>query len=362
MKKIAIVFPKDSESIFNKNSRNTFGGASVQLFLIARELNCYRDFEVYSLINEYPVIDFDEKHLFNIVTTYKRKDPAFIKVLKFHRAIQRIKPDIVIQRGLSPFSCLLALYCRLFGIKFIFMFAHDREARGHYQKTNNPCPLFRLLVGNASLLIFQSESQIGQFKGKCDSRCRLILSGNEIRSLNGFRKEYILWVGRVEEWKRPEIFLEIAEKNPEKKFVMISPPVPLRNGYFAGIIKRAQSIKNLTMVDFVRFSDIDEYFEKALLFINTSVEEGFPNTFIQACKSRTPILSLNVNPGSFLDKYRCGLCCENDAELLNNEMNRLIGDHELLRQMGENAFKNSCTNHDIRRNVKTLLEMIEETV
>ena len=34
-KKIAIIFPKDSSAIFDKKSTETFGGATVQMFLLA---------------------------------------------------------------------------------------------------------------------------------------------------------------------------------------------------------------------------------------------------------------------------------------------------------------------------------------
>jgi len=37
--KISIIFPKDSEAIFNTGSTRTFGGATVQMYLFAKELN-----------------------------------------------------------------------------------------------------------------------------------------------------------------------------------------------------------------------------------------------------------------------------------------------------------------------------------
>ena len=186
MKTIGIVFPKDSEAVFNRHCRETFGGATVQLYLIAKELSNFPQFKVVSLINQFRQIDFDDAGKFNLVQTYHPDDGALVKISKFHRRLRQVKPDILIQRGLSPFSCFLALYCRIFGIKFIFMFAHDREAQGRYQGSNRPCKYFNLLLEHSRLLIVQSEDQLKLLNGKHQSKYRLLFSGNEIKPLNDF--------------------------------------------------------------------------------------------------------------------------------------------------------------------------------
>ena len=48
-KRIAIIFPKDSSAIFDKKSMETFGGATVQMFLFAKEFNNYLDLDVSSM-------------------------------------------------------------------------------------------------------------------------------------------------------------------------------------------------------------------------------------------------------------------------------------------------------------------------
>ena len=60
-KKIVIIFPKDSESIFN-NKKQTFGGATVQLFNYAMELT--KNHDVYCLTNEMDDIDYN--NFFNL--------------------------------------------------------------------------------------------------------------------------------------------------------------------------------------------------------------------------------------------------------------------------------------------------------
>ena len=48
-KKVAIIFPKNSSAIFDSNSTETFGGATVQMFLFTKEFNNYLDLDVSSI-------------------------------------------------------------------------------------------------------------------------------------------------------------------------------------------------------------------------------------------------------------------------------------------------------------------------
>ena len=68
--RVITIFPKDSEAIFNKNSTRTFGGATVQMYLISKELGCRDDIECYSFITNYKQIDFEDE-----ITISQSKSP-----------------------------------------------------------------------------------------------------------------------------------------------------------------------------------------------------------------------------------------------------------------------------------------------
>ena len=358
-KKIALIFPKDSEAIFNIKSQDTFGGATVQIYLLARELNNHKEISVYSLINDYSNINFPEIDRFNLIKTFRKNDNLVKKIITFHNSIKQIKPDIIIQRGLTSFSCMLAVYCRINRIKYIFMFAHDNEIDGRYQRTNKRCLLYNLLLKYSSFMIFQSQYKLNRINKKYFHKSRIIYSGYEIGDISITKRENILWVSRLEEWKRPETFLKLAEVNPEKNFFMIAPESPGNKDLFNYIIDKIKYIENLQYLKFVQFHEIDKYFQKAKIFVNTSIQEGFPNTFIQACKNGTPIISLNVNPDNFLGRYSCGFYCEDDFDLMNENLNRILNDDKLYDSISLNAYNYALKNHDIKKNARRLLEIIE---
>jgi glycosyltransferase involved in cell wall biosynthesis len=120
-------------------------------------------------------------------------------------------------------------------------------------------------------------------------------------------KKGVLWVGRIEPWKRPESFIELARKMPGVPFTMVAPAFRGFEDYAAGIYRMAEGLKNLSIIDFVPFDEIDRYFRRAKVFVNTSTEEGFPNTFVQACMNFTPIVSLMSIPDDFIGKSGAGI-------------------------------------------------------
>ena len=360
MKKIAIIYPKDSEALFNQKSIKTFGGASVQLFLMNKELNKYSNLKTFAIINDCYQLNPDENSSFNLVRTFQRKDFIFKKIYSFHEKIKEIKPDFILQRGLTLASCLLSIYCHFFKIKYIFMFAHDRESQGRYQKSNRQCLFFRFLLKFSYLLIVQNKEQREDLSDKYSFKIETIYSGYEIKtSENQFaEKNDILWVSRLDSWKRPEIFIKLAEARPQLKFVMIAPILKDNKSYGEKIYQQAAKVKNLEVLPFVSFKDIDFYFKKAKVFVNTSTQEGFPNTFIQAGKNQTPILSLKINPNNFLSEYKAGLCCQDDFAFMLKNLDLFFEDKKFYEELSSNVYQYVKKNHNIKDKGKELRNLI----
>jgi len=356
---IFIIFPKDSEALFNINCKRTFGGASVQVYNIAKELSKYNGIRVFSIIPKYKQINFKDSEKFNLIQTYNEKDIIILKFYKFIKTIIKLKPDIIIQHGLTTESCFMALLCSILKIKFIFMFAHDVEVNGLRQFDRSKVLWFPLLLKFSNKIITQNEYQSHIIKSKYKRDNYILYSGFEIKrkKINKSIEGGILWVARCEKWKQPELFIELAKHNKDLKFIMICPESNDKN-YFYKIKEESKNHKNITFIDFISYYEIDEFFEKAYLFVNTSLYEGFPQTFIQSMINKTPIISLKVNPENFLNIFDVGIFCNNDFKLMNKKIRELVNNKNYYFKLSQNAFNYAIKNHNIEINAKKIITLI----
>ncbi|MCA9088080.1 MAG: glycosyltransferase family 4 protein [Planctomycetaceae bacterium] len=125
---------------------------------------------------------------------------------------------------------------------------------------------------------------------------------------------YVLWVGRADRFhKRALHCVELAEQLPDIPFVMLMNP---RDPDVTREV-HARRPPNLRIVEQVSFEQMSTLFRHARVYVNTSALgwEGFPNTFLQAAASRTPICSLEFG-AEFLKEFDCGACAEGDFSRL----------------------------------------------
>ncbi|WP_437227847.1 glycosyltransferase family 4 protein [Planctomicrobium sp. SH661] len=128
----------------------------------------------------------------------------------------------------------------------------------------------------------------------------------------GGLKRYVLWIGRADPvYKQPLKFVELAQACPEVDFLMILNP---RDDEVEREV-RSTAPSNVRVVERVPYGDMAGVLQRAAVLVNTSSQEGFPNTFLQAAASGVPIASLNVEP-DFLNTARAGFCAEGDLSAL----------------------------------------------
>jgi len=360
-KKICIVSLK-AYPLFNKAYNSIYGGAEVQLFLLAREFTKNKNVNVNFIVADYGQKLSENYEGINVVKSFKIGDSSFIKNIKFLKCFMGVNADVYIQRTLNPASGIISILCKLLRRRFVYMVAHDAEVDGEYENNEG---IMKSLLANivfkyADVIVVQNTIQKDLLYRKKRRDSIFIKSGHPINDdFKTSNNDYILWVGRSEHWKRPELFMELAKLNINLRFKMICPQAfNDQNDRYSLLKQDAMGIKNIEFIEYVPFSEIGEYFKDAKIFVNTSVKEGFPNTFIQAAKNGTPIISMNVNPYNFLDESKCGFFCNDDFAELNARLNEVSNDVDLYNQMSENAYKYAKENHDITKTAKQLFDLI----
>jgi glycosyltransferase involved in cell wall biosynthesis len=130
---------------------------------------------------------------------------------------------------------------------------------------------------------------------------------------------------------------------------------------YGELVDRAKKVKNLQFLKRVHFDEMEDNFQRAKLFVCTSKGEGFPNTYVEACKHSTPILSLSVNPDNFLNRFNCGICAGDDWNKFSSQLGVLL-DPKKRDEYGKNARRYAEQNHDITKIVEKYKEVFAQLV
>jgi glycosyltransferase involved in cell wall biosynthesis len=101
----------------------------------------------------------------------------------------------------------------------------------------------------------------------------------------------LLWVSNIQQLKRPEMFLELAQRLPTFPASMVGGAQPKTRHLFERVRIAASRISNVTFHGPLPYRATQRLFDRARVFVNTSEIEGFPNTFLQAWARGIPVVS-----------------------------------------------------------------------
>lgn len=354
--------------LFNPKSKIVFGGAQIQLYLLAQEMAKNKKFKI-SFLTDNQLINRQDN--FNGIRVYQFvRSPKNIGIkgrllvgnwnflIKLLIQLKKINANIYIQRAASAETGLIAIICKMLSQRFIYMVAHEQDVNGRYIQANGfRGKLFSLGLNLADKIICQTQDQQGALSPALRRKSVVLTSGYPIRTPQKISKQGILWVARAETWKQPELFIQLAKKFPQEKFTMICPPAENEPEYFKVIAAQAEKVSNICFIKFIPFKAIDAFFARAKIFVSTSLSEGFPNTFIQAAKNMTPIISYQVNPDKIINKYQIGFCAEGKNRLAAL-LKQLLENHRLRRQLAANAYNYAKKYHDIKQTAANIIDNI----
>ena len=353
--RVCFVSPK-AYPLFAPAAEGVFGGAEVDLYLIGTELAKDEGFEVSFVTADYGQADSEVINNVTVIKSIDFNKNSLTGAIRIWRAMRLADADIYILKTASPGTPLVAMFCKLYKKIFVYRTAHQRECDGTYLKEHFFLGrAFAWSLHKARKVFLQNSTDKDDMAQTIGVSGTVIPNAHRLGESRSNERSTILWVGRSAPIKRGELFIELAEKNPELSFVMICQRATGDDNYDQ-LCSDAAEIKNLEFHKHVPFGDIDGFFSSAKVFVNTSDSEGFPNTFIQACKSATPVLSLNVDPDGFLDKFSCGLSCNGQPDRLNQELKFMLEKDKYI-ELGRNARKYARDNHDITKIIEQYKEV-----
>jgi glycosyltransferase involved in cell wall biosynthesis len=100
-----------------------------------------------------------------------------------------------------------------------------------------------------------------------------------------------LWVSNMRPVKRPDVLLGVADQLPQVAFHMVGGTVRGAEQFFETMKEQAAGRSNVTFHGPVAYRDVSALYSRARVLVNTSDVEGFPNTYLQAWSSGTPVVA-----------------------------------------------------------------------
>ena len=345
-------FNLNAYSPFNLKSKAPIDGTEVQLFNIAKYLSDQGDIEVSFIIGDWGQKEIEK--YFNI-TIYRSisLQKSFLNYLKapfkIWNILGKIDADVYIASSAGAEIGLIALFCKIKNKKFIYRTAHDIDCNGEFVEKNGIIgKMFNYGMRHASKIIVQNIKNSEMIKKRYKIDSEIIFNAWHLENAEkNAKKNNFLWVGRCVDWKNPLLIIDIAQKFPKHTFTMISNKQAGNEELFKKVSKKVSFVKNIRFIERIPFEKIQDYYNSAELFIGTSEYEGFPNTYVQACLGKTPIISYKVNPDNFINVNNLGYCSEGNFDLMIDQIEKIFSDEEDWKIKSENAYNYVKKNHDI---------------
>lgn len=342
------------------------GGAEYQTYLLAEHLTRL-NIEVIYLSLGYDQIDSVrvEKNIkvYSLeITPIDKYSLYFLLKKRIEKILKLENPDIIYQRVLDSFSFHVSSIAQsmhkpyYLHIADMYSLSFTADLRGVLRKY-----MFNKIVARAPQIIIQTEAQrnllqkLGvepHFKiyNLHPSPSREILRGEP-----GNKK--ILWIGSSRKVKQMELFLDLAAdfKDVSNYEFYIIGRIE-QNEYSASLRRKIQISSNVNYLGELDNSKVNDILSVSDLLVNTSQSEGFSNTFIQAWLRGIPVLSLNVDPDNMLQKFKLGLFCDNNYNVLKSNLNNIFSYYKEIPDKSISEFANE--NFTIEKNMSQFVDFL----
>lgn len=307
------------------------GGAELQSYQIANELKSTHDIYFISIDDSISKMTKKYENGFTVYLLPKNKlsrrlftHNEFVNYYKVKHILNEIKPDILYQRC-ACYNTWIA--CKLkdkYNYKFIYHCASDLEVKplelrygikGLFNRLERF--IVRKSLRKADCIYVQNSFQFDKLRSIYPSQNIKIVYNFSYPPQSTCEKSYdhikVMWVANVKPIKNPECYLQIVRKFAEVRnitFYMIGGEgSPQLMNEIKALMNEQE---NFMYLGRLHNSEINLMLEEAHLLVNTSLNEGFSNVFVQSWFRGVQVLSLNSDPDNLISHYDLGIIANGD--------------------------------------------------
>lgn len=293
--------------------------------------------------------------------------------------------NLFYQRGRKRFTYFVGRYTKETSTVSIFSLSSDNDCykrtllKDVISITNNPLKIIKTMLSyyfkgkrdkdsffgmkHMTKILCQTNYQKDVLYNNCKLRSELLenlweINNDSYSERNIFK---VIWIANIKKLKRPEIYLDLVDQYNSKysnnvQFYLVG---ALQNTKYQELIKQySNKYSNFFYLGKKKYFEIDQLLKEMCLLVNTSIYEGFSNTFVQAWLKGVPVISFGVNPDYILTKKNVGFVVK-DIDKAICIIRELTVNQEKYTEMSKNCIRFS-KNKFSPKNVYDKLEKIIE--
>ncbi len=366
MPRVAFYCPQ-AAPLFEPSCPLGHGGAEIDIYYLSRWLAQRPEFEVHALIASWdgigdaPITDHPDGVILHPFYRPGKPWNRFSVPRRMARRLTQIQPEIVLQGAAGAETGLLARWCGRNGKRFVYRVAHDIDCTGEYLRWQFlRGRLFRSGLRAADRVIALTQRQRTLLAQTFQIDAAVLPYAHPpvaAAPRPHADRRFVLWIGRFESWKRPEVVLELARALPELQFRLVG----RLEGEVADAVRlAARELANVELPGPVPFAQTGALFEQALALVSTSQYEGYPHAFLQAQRAGTPVCSLEVDPDGALADGAYGCLARGKMEDMIAALSRLASDPPYFEETARSAQSHFSERHDLERVGPALVALLDD--
>lgn len=324
--------------------------------------------------NGFQVYTVPKRHYFSFF------NPSISRILRNHSVA------IVYQRSRTVFSTgnIGLRFAKKNNLKFVFSIGSPDDLVPMFLTRSlwkSPISLFKKSLASvdtlikdflfkrnfflSDLIISQNDSQRAACKKEYHRDSVIIRSCHPVPPSGSYEKDTpvsVSWVANARTVKQPELFLELARQCEDlsKKlgvtFVMVMGK-NIINYQNSAFMQSLTTQFNMTILGEKNIDEANDIMGRSSMLVNTSVYEGFSNTYIQAWMRETPVVTLQCDPDGVIEANRLGFHSKTFEQLVK-DVRHLIENDKIRTQMGANARVFAMENHNIEKSADAMNDLL----
>ena len=282
---------------------------------------------------------------------------------------REFKPTHIVQGCSGLHVGILAYVASKVGAKFIYRVANDFDADEGFKEYLNLYQSIAYQWGlkKSDAIICQNDYQMMHMRKRFPSK-RLFKIQNpyesraeELAEGNSELTPYVAWLGVFRHEKNLPLLVTIAEALPNVRFKVAGKFGGIENAEDNAAHDRLVELSNVDMVGYLLRAEIPEFLFHAKLLLNTSLYEGFSNTFLESFDMGTPVVCpQNVDPDLIIARNHLGESvadCAQLSEAVSRAFN-MAGDE--YARLSEHLKQYVLDNHDPVKLAKVLIQDLKD--